>query len=417
MNRWILALATTLILPGAALPQTAKIQAETDKALHLARVYQDIEIMRRLVQRRVFSFAASCNKCHRDPYGDQLTFQVDRSASMDDIANYNEAANPDRGLGVLVGDYDGARRPARSSSSESVVIDGHYVKGHGVILQAQLPTSLLAFTREPRGHRAGGKKNPAPASEWDQIRKQLWGEKVDESAAPRDNPHEVTIQEVLLSVLAENGKHFQSLAANEQLIVNVTFRDAPAAATTLGDRGDRKPLGKWLSDSGGSASNPTGGNLPVQGGSTPNTAANISFKDYELLADFHIKQGRYQEAVKTLQKALEVNKDATRVSTLYRKLASAYMLQDAGQSNPAVLEKAAEFLKKAQEAGKTAAVPAQRLTLPTRVVITASRAALQQASPADLEEFRRHITVDWLRFDWPTLEYRPEPQKGEGPEK
>jgi tetratricopeptide (TPR) repeat protein len=410
MNRLLITGALLLIVPAAAPAQTKQIQADIDKALQEARVYQDIEIMRRLVQRRVFSFAASCSKCHSDPFAERV-IQLDPSASMlGEVVGRGEGPNHAAANFALWSEVaDGGNRLARLQSSEAIVIDGHYVKGHGVVLQAQLPPSLMMMGRPETAE--GGKKTPPPANEWDQIRRQLWGGKVESVAAPREDPHATNIQDVLLQVLAESGKHFQSLAANEQLTLNVTFRPAAAASGTtrvLSDGLERQALSNWLIERGGPAPSTAGGSAAAAGGSTPN-AGNISFRDYELLADFHIKQGRYQEAVKTLQKALEVNKDASRTSGLYRKLASAYLLLDAGQSNPQVFEKVAEFLKKAQEGGKAAA-PSQRLALPTRLVITAPRTALQQASPGKLEEFRRQITVSWLRFDHPALEQRGEVQ-------
>src|SRR5262245_19042448 len=325
MKRLLITGALLLIVPAAAPAQTKQIQADIDKALQEARAYQDIEIMRRLVQRRVFSFAASCGKCHSDPFTERV-IQVDPSASMlvEGVDRGQDPHHAAANFALWSEVADGGNRPARLQSSEAIVIDGHYVKGHGVVLQAQLPLSLMMMGRPETAE--GGKKTPPPANEWDQIRKQLWGEKVESVAAPREDPHATNIQDVLLQVLAENGKHFQSLAANEQLTLNVTFRPAAAASGTsrvLSD-GLGKALSNWLIERGGSTPNTAGGSAAAAGGSAPN-AGNISFRDYELLADFHIKQGRYQEAVKTLQKALEVNKDASRTSGLYRKLASAYL--------------------------------------------------------------------------------------------
>lgn len=415
MKRWIITGLMLLAAPVPALAQTKQIQADIDKALHEARVYQDIEIMRRLMQRRVGNFASSCSKCHSDPLTGIHGTWMDRSASMggDEGAPLDGPAQAANDFAFWVG-MDGGKRAGRSTGSDAIVLDGHYLKGHGIILQGQLPASLSMHPRLPAAQ--SGKKSQPPVSEWDQIRKQLWGEKVEAATAPREDPHPTSVEEVLLQVLAENGKNFRSLAANEQLTLNLTFRIVPSGAPTiLGDGPNRQTLRNWLTDRGGSTPNTAGGNLPASGGSQPSAGSNISFKDYELLADFHMKQGRYQEAVKTLQKALEVNKDATRASSLYRKLASAYLLQDAGQSNPQIFEKVAEFLKKAQESGKAAAAaPAQRLMLPTRLVITAPRAALQQASPGNLEEFRRQITATWLRFDHPVLEQKGETESGSG---
>ena len=426
MKRWLLSCSLLLMAPASAMPQTVQIQNEIQKELHQARVYQDIEIMLRLVQRRVAGFLNSCQKCHVPGPGERTVLLDDPSASA---RGYGEEGAMDKevlsGKNVsgafdtwVLGLTDG--RAARIASSEAIVIDGHYLKGQGVIFVAQLPASLAMFTREPPAHPL--KKPAQPINEWDLIRRQLWGEKVKTAKAPPDDPHQTTIQDVLLQVLADNGKHFQSLATNENLTLTVTFRNPPvdaAAQLLLGETLSRNMLQGWITSRGeGAGGDMAAGSGPMIGpGSQPAVGPGSSSKDYELLADFHLKQARYPEAVKTLQKALEVNKDANRAGSLYRKLASAYLLQDPGQGNPQTLAKASEYLKKAQESGKGAAqAPAQRLALPTRLVITASRSALQQTSPGNLEDFRRQVTVTWLRFDHPTLqqtvEPRTDPEKG-----
>src|ERR1043166_6465716 len=53
-----------ILTPALASAQTAKIQAEVDKQLAQARAYEEIEILRRLLQRKAFTFLEDCRKCH-----------------------------------------------------------------------------------------------------------------------------------------------------------------------------------------------------------------------------------------------------------------------------------------------------------------------------------------------------------------
>src|SRR5262245_43406218 len=131
MNRSIIAGVMLLAVPAAALAQTKQIQADIDKALQQARAYQDIEIMRRLVQRRVFSFAVSCSKCHADPFTGQRLLRVDESASILadalDRPNYSRYAADE--FAFWSEGADAGKRPARLASSDTIIIDGHYIKG------------------------------------------------------------------------------------------------------------------------------------------------------------------------------------------------------------------------------------------------------------------------------------------------
>src|SRR5262245_23762597 len=421
MKRWLISLGLVFAVPGLALPQTARIQAEIDKELHQTRLYEDIEIMRRLLQRRIFSFMNSCQKCHSTVAGE--------SPAMDPLTS--TATSPDGpgisgtapgyaieprwesgivGSGRVVWHPDGGGRGVRTGSSDSIALDGTYVPGQGVILQAQLPLWAATATREPRGN---AQKKPAEAiNDWDLIRKQIRGEKTEGRSTPADDPHEITIQDVLVRALAEYGKHMR-LAQNERLTLTVTFRRAAAeehagsvrysaaeALAGVGEAGSDRgapPAGVGPGSSGGALSSAGGGPMGPQHPSGLPVGPPSSSRDYELLADLHIKQGRYQEAIKALRKAAEVYTDSNRHVSIYRKLASVQLLMN--DPNQKTLDEVMELLQKAKASAKAGAVPAPRLYLPQRLTITASQPALLDASTNNLDAFRSQINLVWLRFD------------------
>lgn len=408
MKRWLISCSLICLAPATALPQTA-IQVELDKELldnqsRYFRAYEDIEIMRRLVQRKLAGFAHSCRQCHQAAGGE--AFWLDRDVYMSSGRSGGAGGGGEAGLEAMSANQKGSpglkwidyfhQHGQRAAAGVSIPVDGHYVQGSGIVLQAQLPASILQFMlASPKP-----KKQPPPLSEWEVIRKQLRGEKVDTPVAQED-PHArisqgANIEDVLVQLLAEHGKHFQSLADNERLTLTVTFRPTESAMRSAGAAGMMGGMG----DAGGEGAMPDGGSV-LLGGGVPSIGPRSSSKDYELLADFHLRQARYAEAAKTLEKAIELNTDKTRTGSLYRKLASALLLQDSNATNTRYLEKVNELLRKAQTA-KPAPTPL-KTALPTRLIISAPRAALQQAAAGRLDDFRRQVTVTWLRFDQPVL--------------
>jgi len=401
MNRWLISCGLVCLTPALIEAQTAKIQAEIDTELAQARAYEDIEIMRRLLQRKLAGFAQSCRQCHQASGAPQALFLYDRAASMATGRDDARTSNTDAGsIGSYVaGDFSLQHHGVHAAASESIPVDGHYLKGTGIVMQAQLPASLLQFLPAS----PAPKKQPQPPSEWEVIRKQLRGEKAEASAVVDDFhsriPEGANLQDVLVKILAEHGKHFQSLADNERLTLTVTFRpqkDVPSGAMS----------GGAMSDMGGAGGSAMSNTQPAMAGmmasGVPQVGPRSSSKDYELLADFRMRQGQYADAAKTLEKAIELNTDSSRAAGLYRKLASALLLQS--PSNQHTLDRANDLLRKAMGI-KPPPAPALKTPLPTRLVISASRSALDKASAGSLDDFRRQLTITWLRFDHPVLRH------------
>ncbi len=449
MKRFFPLCCVFFLTPALAPAQTAKIQAELQKELGQARTYEEIEILRRLLQRKAFLFLEDCRKCHLSeatggsnrfwPTGEGGDMRVNFGPLGGGLAGGGSTGgnsvggitgswgSPGTGSALgssLSGGGSGNTaaqfgvRTIRTSRSDSLLVEGCYVPGVGIVMQAQLPLSLTTLTAHP-------KSEPPPAvDEWEQVRKNLYGEKVDAAAASGQDPHRkaghsMTIEDVLTQVLAENGKHLKSLGDKESVTIAVTFRGIDDGWLRSQLDGGQNFGPYVVEETGGNA---FGGTPQRDAGSGSSGGApshpRSSSKDYELLADLHLKQGRYQEAIATLQKALELNSEPSRSPSLFRKLASALLLNDP-KNSPQTLEKAAEFLKKAElgspTSGKTAVSP--RPEIPKRLIITAPRAALQNASSGNLDEFRRQITVTWLRFEHPVLgevlERKSDPDKRE----
>src|SRR5262249_48627765 len=183
-----------------------------------------------------------------------------------------------------------------------------------------------------------------PLSDWDNARRELHGEKTE----PAKTSHELpSFADVLLKVLAENGKHFQYLGENENLTVVVTFR-GPAPVQSFGGGGGRMKSGSMgpsmpgsgagpgmMSSLGGSTSKPFGAGLGSStstgssglsgsssgtgglgtsglsgGGSVADPVANAG-RDYELLGDLHTRQGKIVEALDAYSKAVQAAKTMT----------------------------------------------------------------------------------------------------------
>jgi hypothetical protein len=439
--RYVGALALLLFAPAVVSAQTEEIQKDIDKALQQARMYEDIEIMRRLLHRKIDGLARSCLKCHNDPDADAMGDMM--AGGMEGAAGGMMPMMPGPGMGGMAGMPGMAMGPmagGRVVWSDTTTVDGVHIPGHGVIFQVEVP-ALLAILPPVTGR-------PEPKgklSEWELIRKQLRGEKVPAPASTA-NPHQPGFQEVVTSTLAEYGKNFRALSDKEKLTVSVTFRTrAPQppvggmpmggmmGPTGIGPGGGAGPMGGGFDAGGGGdpmGAVPAGPMSPMPGGApmpasgegpggfgspggsgglagggapglpgTPggSRTGNTS-RDHELLADFHIRQGRYDEAARSLLKAIALNTDVSRSSGLQRKLAISYLMQDQYQRPDAdAVAKAMDAFKKALDGKKTGtATSARPLSLPKRLIISVPRQALQSNS---LEG----ATIQWLRFDHPAV--------------
>jgi hypothetical protein len=307
-----------------------------------------------------------------------------------------------------------------------------YVKDHGVVFTLTLPPK-----RQPKAATTTPPA-PKPATEWEQIRAQLRGEK-PVSAAPPPKKEERSAADVVLDVLAKNGHHFSQLTEKESLTVSIVFRDAqPVSQTVAHDPAnpfditltEELPILQGEHDN---ADGPVGGTEPQKqkgdknpvpdssGPSPANTEAlrEAAFRalmtqvdtgastgsapnDYELLGDLHLKQGQSKQALQAYQKAVDKNADPQHAAGLYLKIAQLYLTfeNDRAEARKAI-DKARELIGSASGTKKEAAKPsAVGSPLPSRLVITVPKRVLDRAEMS-MEEFKKAATVEYLSFRAP----------------
>jgi len=204
--------------------------------------------------------------------------------------------------GALQGNY---YRPGLWSHGSSV--EGVYLDSYGAVFTA----TMDATARDPRPKTDGNKPSPA-MTDWERMQKALRGEPVTEK--PTSTTKEQPLGDVILRLLADNGKHFTALKDDERLTVVVTFRGASHAGT--------------VAATGQSALTAIYGT--AMGGDAKEDRAGTQ----ESLGDLHLKQGQPQRAIEAYQKALadvrHDEKDAPegadgRVHGAMLKLAQAYL--------------------------------------------------------------------------------------------
>jgi hypothetical protein len=309
------------------------------------RMYEDIEIMRRLLEgnlrsiygipaRGEFAFWAdtlqnpnSSSSQLNTPFDALARSYLQGASTMTDA---NKAA-------LFRGSTTQTRDPHRNLFLPAA--EGVHLPGYGVVYAMTLPPpSEPAKPEMPQPTRK-------PISDWDRTRKELRGEKVEADPPPEQRPPSVS--GTILKVLADNGHNFADLKAEEVVTVAITFRSkwgqwsaqcttchampsghggvgmdmgAPSAGSLglsgapPGPGGDGLMLG-----GGGSAPQPAGGggkgsaSGPNQlgpssrggGGDADSGGGSAAgrdslwdkIQDRVLLGDLHVKQGRLKEAL------------------------------------------------------------------------------------------------------------------------
>jgi hypothetical protein len=220
------------------------------------------------------------------------------------------------------------------------------------------------------------------------------------------------LRDVLLKTLAENGRHFTLLGPNETLTVVVTFRGSDKGSGVTGGMG-----GGILRGGGGSAAG--GGSAPeiearavvakrqaavkalsgLGGAPAPNPT---TARDYELLGDLVSKQGKFDEAVKAYQKAIELGADSKEQwAAMYRKLAQIYVQRAQDALAMEALQNAQKFIGSVKISPPKANPPAKtRATLPAQLVITIPRELSDRfgSGQITLDQFRRAAYVELRKF-------------------
>ncbi len=222
-------------------------------------------------------------------------------------------------------------------------VEGTYLKGYGVVYSVSLPVVYQESVKE------SAKPAPKPLSQWERVRKELRGEKV-EGEAKASPSREETLADAILKVLADNGHHFSDLAENERISVALTLRasfwdqncakcHAEPVGVGVADHWKRSNMGPIMGGAGmgpkgmaGGGMGPlmrqkmpefelrwTGGQASKPSGAKPGTAELVSpevqklqeeAQNQALLGDLHLKQERYKDAVAAYRKAVDAYQKA-----------------------------------------------------------------------------------------------------------
>jgi tetratricopeptide (TPR) repeat protein len=357
----------------ALLEEVREAVAKDQKAAEL-RMNEDIEVMRRILDaslRRVWqSSPSSWRSGSSGKLGAGAVWALDTSGQPGPV-NRGGQDSTSNTVYVLT---EGTRLEAARAVDPHVglhdwsileCIEGTYLKGYGVVFSASLPVRFEeAVTQVAKPARK-------PLSDWERVRKELRGEKVQPEDKQAQEPKSASLADTVLKVLADNGHHFTQLAENEQITVAVTLRQqwrhsdqaclqchqaigamsafnyygiSPYVNLSKPDGGGTTPAGATGSGAGNRVGpSPRGGTTPPGPGSGIGTGGPVGgssgaagpvdghqetvkkaldfirrateqpeteAQNEALLGDLHLKQGRYKEAVAAYQKAVESHRKA-----------------------------------------------------------------------------------------------------------
>lgn len=302
-----------LLLPTLTVAQSPT-QAAAQPATQ-AQMYEDIEIMRQLLGRQlqpwlgssVHQFRTSIEGAAFSPDGKVLTLQSDRRGELGYwiwAPSTGERHNLGTGDSLIrlfgLADANGTRAGRHAAQP---AVEGTYIKGHGVVFTMALPS----VAEQPTQVVVLDKRQ---ASDWERVRREVRGE-TEKPAEKQSPPKLPSLTEVLLKLLADNGRHFSKLAPNENLTLIVTFREpaTPGDWTSRLHGVDEVPAGLWKTA------------VPTVSGNVATDASG----DHNLLGDLHFKQGRFQDAINAYQKALEQKPPISKAAEIQLKIAQAYL--------------------------------------------------------------------------------------------
>ncbi len=370
------ALTLLILAPGSGVCQTPK---NTSAAGTAAFRYEEIEIMRRLLRRELQGYQqAVCATCH-----------VPARALAVWADGNNLALQANKGMSSY-----GSLLP----TTLFLDVDGTYLDGYGVLYHVAMPPM-------PHGKTESAKPATKSVSDWERTRQEVRGEKIDKAPEPRSvNVPDLT--DLLLKVIADNGHHFATLGAKENLAIIVSFRPAndPHRQVSPGTIFMRTPTAGGTTGLPGAAPSL----VPPPMASPPNAAADSDrlqhyleghsgIGDFELLADLQLKQGRAQEAIASYQRAVAAQPESKRLASLYQKLAQATLKQDAPAGRAEDIEKAIGFLKMAQttRAAPGAQPNASSEMFLSKLIVSAPKTLLDAAGKGmSAGEFRAGARVE-----------------------
>jgi hypothetical protein len=403
MNRARIAL---LLAVGLAAPCIALAQTGADKKPQVAQMPEDVEVMRRILNR-------SLNLPRYSPHsvwvpGNSLGALGALGGSGGALGNpygglgggqgFSGGQGLSGGQGFSGGNGFGGGHTVSVSTLEFAAVEGVYLKGHGAIFTLTLPPqqNLKPDAAVPSAEK--------PLSEWERVRKEVRGEKVEDSAKPKKNP---TVLDTLLKVLAENGTHLSQLAPDETVTIVVTFREGEGAKNA-GQNQVYQSYSQWVPAQDDdlvyiirSAIDPDANEKatqPKEGTAGPTKEIPAAVKDNILLGELSFKQGKHKEAEKaylTALKLLENSPDDGALHQVYQALAQTYLADGKTEEAKNYLEKAIALeKKKASNPNPPKKEAKAASSVPAKLIISAPKNQLDQVGSGKItfEEFKKEVS-------------------------
>ena len=394
ISRWLpLALCVTVFAPGLLHAQPTEPQPRTqdyfseDNPTNHNKMYEDVEILRRILDRKLTPLYPSetfLNMNGMMMMGGMNPYQGYLRGAADITPANRDYFSPAIELAIIK--REEVRRSALQTRRAMIEdaewerehtphpeklrsLEGVYLKGQGVIYTATLSSLQLPAQAEVAGSAKEALLELARSpSEWESVRRQVRNEKEEPKKAETTKPPELS--DVLLRTLMENGHHFSQLGENESLTIVITVRETSPSSS--GPKSEEKSSDRSQI--------------------TIDLATKV--RDLELLADLHLKQGQYKEALVEYTKTLELLPSAE----LHRKLAQCYLGLHQMEIARTEVDRAIEFSKKSQDAKDK---PKPVATLPVKLIVSASKKLLDEAKGGKITfvELRSKAHVETLKFD------------------
>jgi tetratricopeptide (TPR) repeat protein len=349
---------------------------------------EHVEIFRKILGRKLHS--------GRSTYG----YRSGQSA--DGLSNYYVPSN-----GTLWSHDGGNDYRAWSMDGGDALVEGVYLNGYGVVFTTTLPSSS-------RGGKASDDK-PATKqmSDWDRAQMELRGEKSAVATTPPLAQRAPSARDIILQVLADNGAHLSRLRDDERLTVVVTFHDHGSLVYGAFPTTISGTLGLTTSQGVVGGQNMYAPRLASPQIAAPTGTQNrapSSARDYELLADLHLKQQEYQTAIDAYAKAIAAYQEEAKSgqsgdSDANRNLRPLLLRQAQAQLALGHEDRAMELLQKARSAnpGSSPATTAKESTkdsgkprIPSKLIISATKRQLDQVAQGKMtsEELRKSATIE-----------------------
>ncbi len=379
-------------------------------------MWEDVEIFRRILDRAIQGWAGK----GQSSVATSL-LEISNQKGLDVGGKYAAALQPGEVASLL------SNSTGHQNLHNLCATEGNYLKGYGVVFTATLPwDSRNPVTESP-------KSAPKPLSEWDRVRNELRGVKV-EADAGKTRPS-TSLADVVLIALADNGRHFSQLGENERVTVAITLRPAPAPMASIpylnslfevtnsnlfevtnpnsaAASFNGNPFNPATVNVGNNFRAPLIQSQPNQ----PGEAQRVEAANFVHLGDQRLKLGRYQEAADAYQKAVaayqKIMEQKKKPGTLHRdlvddlaalanartKLAQAYYSMGNHHEATRLLQMVAKdyeaFTKNSSP--QAPATPARKAQV-GKLIISAPKRLLDQVGTGKIsrEEFKKQVTLDF----------------------